>query len=78
MSATLALAAQRGGIFFLDPPYDTEQEYRAALEQLAAEPPSLVIVQHSKHFALEESYGGLRRTRMVKQSDNVLSFYAPA
>jgi len=78
MSATLALAAQRGDIFFLDPPYDKEQEYRAALEQLAAEPPPLVIVQHSKHFAPEESYGGLRRTRMLKQGDNVLSFYAPS
>ncbi len=41
----------------------------------AAATPGLVVVQHSKRLALAEEYGALRRTRMVKQSDNALSFF---
>jgi hypothetical protein len=28
-------------------------------------------------LSLDESYGGMTRTRTVKQGDNALSFYAP-
>ena len=62
-------------IAFLDPPYPLEVEYERALMALADEPPSLVIAQHSSHFALQESYGVLKRTRLVKQGDNTLSFF---
>jgi 16S rRNA (guanine966-N2)-methyltransferase len=62
-------------IVFLDPPYDLEHEYRQALGLVGAKPPRLVIVQHSARLRLEESYGGLRRTRVLKQGDNMLSFY---
>ena len=63
-------------IIFLDPPYDQEREYPDALGALAESPPSLTIVQHSVRRTLEESYGALARTRIVKQGDNALSFYA--
>ncbi len=107
-------------IVFLDPPYDKEREYAAAMHILGdrhpcekigedpkragedARPTSileqlgkssaglwpagaifsdtfsasgLVIAQHSIRLAIEEQYGGLRRYRVVKQGDNVLSFY---
>jgi 16S rRNA (guanine966-N2)-methyltransferase len=66
-------------IVFLDPPYDQEQEYELVLEKLAAQPPplapGLVIAQHSARLVLKEAYGLLRRTRIVKQGDNALTFY---
>jgi 16S rRNA (guanine(966)-N(2))-methyltransferase RsmD len=65
-------------IVFLDPPYDLEREYSAALEVLGGDSPAITVVQHSVRFALAEEYGALRRTRMVKQGDNALSFYAAA
>ena len=66
-------------IIFLDPPYGLEREYSQALRLLGEKPPGLVvIVQHSARLALEDSYGGLARTRTLKQGSNVLSFYEPA
>ena len=64
-------------IAFLDPPYDLEREYALALNLLGQKPPRLVIAQHAVRFALAESYGALRRTRIVKQGDNALSFFSP-
>jgi 16S rRNA (guanine(966)-N(2))-methyltransferase RsmD len=40
-----------------------------------ASSPRLVIVQHSVRMDLAEAYGALRRTRVVQQGDNALSFY---
>jgi 16S rRNA (guanine966-N2)-methyltransferase len=73
----LTLARCQADLVFLDPPYDLEREYGAALELLALAPPSLAIVQHSTRFLLAGEYGVLRRTRLLKQGDNALSFYAP-
>ena len=70
------LAGCKGDIVFLDPPYGLEGEYPAALELLGTQPPGLVVVQHSIRFSLSETYGGISRTRVVKQGDNALSFYA--
>jgi 16S rRNA (guanine966-N2)-methyltransferase len=73
-----ALTGLRGcqaEIAFLDPPYELESEYASALELLATSPLALVIVQHSVRFQLAGEYGRLRRTRMVKQGDNSLSFF---
>ncbi len=73
-------------IVFLDPPYDLEQEYETAFEKLAAvfapapddgRRPALIVAQHSTRLSLKERYGPLRRTRVVKQGDNALSFYEP-
>ncbi len=74
-SAALYLDKIDASIVFIDPPYPKEREYRAALEALEAKPPAQVIVQHSVRFALPEEQGPFRRTRMVKQGDNVLSFF---
>jgi 16S rRNA (guanine(966)-N(2))-methyltransferase RsmD len=75
--ALKAIAGYTADVVFLDPPYDHEREYRAALELLGGTAPPLVIVQHSTRLELEEQYGSLRRTRWVKQGDNALSFYTP-
>jgi 16S rRNA (guanine966-N2)-methyltransferase len=76
-SAQLMLAAHAGDIVFLDPPYERQREYVVALELLGENPPPLVVAQHSKFFELAEEYGKLHRTRVLRQGDNVLSFYAP-
>ena len=62
-------------IVFLDPPYDQEREYKAALDLLAQSHPSLAVLQHSVRLTLPEEAGPLRRVRTVRQGDNVLSFY---
>ena len=71
----LILPRHRADIVFLDPPYESEREYPAALDLLAEKPPALTVVQHSVRLALAEAYGKLRRSRVVKQGDNALSFY---
>jgi len=62
-------------IAFVDPPYALEGEYRSALERLAEMRCELVIAQHATRFALETAYGPLRRTRVLRQGDNSLSFF---
>jgi 16S rRNA (guanine966-N2)-methyltransferase len=74
----LTIASYPAEIVFLDPPYDHEREYTATMEHLSENPPRLAIAQHSVRVALPEAYGVLQRTRVVKQGDNALSFYAPA
>ena len=74
-STHLYLGGIASDIVFLDPPYVKEREYTASLDVLRANPPNLAVVQHSVRLALEDSYGPLHRTRVVKQSDNALSFY---
>ena len=71
----LTMAHYSAGIVFLDPPYELEREYPAVLELLSEAPPELTVVQHSVRLALPEEKGALRRTRVVKQGDNALSFY---
>ncbi|HEX3748840.1 MAG TPA: 16S rRNA (guanine(966)-N(2))-methyltransferase RsmD [Bryobacteraceae bacterium] len=73
-----ALAQYPADIVFLDPPYQQEREYPAALELLSQAPPALIVVQHSIRFAPADSYGSLRCTRILKQGDNALSFFAAA
>ncbi len=76
--ANLYLKANPGDIVFLDPPYPLEDEYDTALTLLGEQPPPLVIAQHSSKLSLPTEYGALRRTRVVKQGDNSLSFYSPS
>lgn len=69
------LKHQRADLVFLDPPYDLENEYAAALGLLGSNPPALALAQHSRHQELAASYGRLERFRQLRQSDNVISFY---
>jgi 16S rRNA (guanine(966)-N(2))-methyltransferase RsmD len=77
-STPLFLGGLKADIVFIDPPYSKEREYQASLDALEAEPPGLVIAQHSVRFALPERYGLLQRTRQLRQGENVLSFFRPA
>ena len=77
-AAASLLPRYEAAIVFLDPPYDRESEYAKVLQFLGESPPDLVIAQHSVRLELAHSYGGLRRTRVVKQGDNALSFYGAA
>jgi len=72
----LTLGRPTADIAFLDPPYTIEREYTAVLELLSQAPPGLTVVQHSIRLALADSFGVLRRTRVVKQGDNALSFFS--
>ncbi|HVW85052.1 MAG TPA: 16S rRNA (guanine(966)-N(2))-methyltransferase RsmD [Bryobacteraceae bacterium] len=74
-SAHLHLRDLDANIVFLDPPYTKEREYAACLDTLELKPPELTVVQHSVRFTLADEYGPLRRTRIVKQGDNALSFF---
>jgi len=69
------LSRHAAELVFLDPPYEKEREYLAALELLSESPASLVVVQHSVRLELLDDYGRLRRARIVKQGDNALSFF---
>ncbi len=64
---------------FLDPPYEEIREYHHVLRQLARgellRPASLVIAEHSRHCNLEENYGALRQTRLLRHGDSQLGFY---
>ena len=74
--ALLSIARFAAAIVFLDPPYTLDRELPAALDLLAATPPPLVVAQHSIRVPLPETFGVLRRTRVVKQGDNALSFFS--
>ena len=80
VTGPVAITLPRYGadIVFLDPPYEQAGEYALALAALADNPPLLVVVQHSKRFALADAHGPLIRTRLLQQGDNALSFFAPA
>jgi 16S rRNA (guanine966-N2)-methyltransferase len=80
--ATALIPRIEADIVFLDPPYALEPEYAASLDLLGGKPSPfkswLVIAQHPPRVKLADHYGGLNRTRILKQGDNVLSFYRPA
>ena len=69
---TAALGRHAADIVFMDPPYEMEAEYGAALEQAVA---GIVIAQHAARFDPGDAHGGLRRVRVLRQGDNALSFY---
>ena len=73
--ASVTLAQCRADLVFLDPPYDQDRVYAAALEVLSQEPPGLVIVQHSVRFEPGGRHGLLHEIRRVRQGDNALTFF---
>ncbi|MDR3741681.1 MAG: 16S rRNA (guanine(966)-N(2))-methyltransferase RsmD [Terracidiphilus sp.] len=68
-------------VVFLDPPYDAATEYEATLNALGGAAAGLladgavVIAEHRRKEKLEESYGALKRTRLLEQGDAALSFF---
>jgi 16S rRNA (guanine(966)-N(2))-methyltransferase RsmD len=76
------VAREHYEVVFLDPPYDAAEEYAAALGLLGGAaagllaPGALVIAEHRRKERLEDSYGSLKRTRLLEQGDAALSFYA--
>ena len=64
---------------FLDPPYRERADYEQVLGFLSQSrlltPESLAIAEHDKHFDPGEVFGALRRARILRQGDAVLSFY---
>ncbi len=74
--------AEEGTCFeyvFLDPPYAEVREYHHTLRQLSRLelllPTSLVIAEHSRHCILEDRYGNLYRSRLLRHGDAQLAFY---
>ncbi len=69
----------RFNYLFLDPPYEEIREYHHALRHLGRSnlllPTSLVIAEHSRHVVLEDQYGALTRTRLLRHGDAQLAFY---
>jgi len=65
-------------IIFFDPPYASDYEevlnLIAGARSLLADN-GIVIVEHCKKKELGEAFGELRRYRVVKQGDSILSFY---
>jgi len=74
--ATALIGKITADILFLDPPYDLHSEYETSLTKLGEIPPGLVVVQHDVRLKLAQTYGELRQTRVLRQGDNCLSFYA--
>jgi 16S rRNA (guanine966-N2)-methyltransferase len=76
--------AIRFDVVFLDPPYDDADEYETALRLLGNPAATLladdavVIAEHRRKEKLEETYGALRRVRVLEQGDAGLSFYEAA
>jgi 16S rRNA (guanine966-N2)-methyltransferase len=64
---------------FLDPPYRKMGDYEQILGFLSQsrllKPESQVIAEHDKHFDPGNEFGSLRRQRVLRQGDAVLSFY---
>lgn len=62
-------------IAFLDPPYQQTSAYADCFNALATGDCQLAIAQHESRFQLNDSYGWLRKYRILKQGDNSLTFY---
>jgi 16S rRNA (guanine966-N2)-methyltransferase len=75
----LAEEGSRFDFVFVDPPYSQIREYHHVLRQIGRGqllfPASVVIAEHSRHCLLEEEYGGLRRSRLIRHGDAQLAFY---
>jgi len=70
-------------LVYLDPPWDAEPEYEKTLQLLGSArgrgllaPGALVVAEHSSKAKLAERYGVLVQTRMLRQGDAALTFYA--
>ena len=64
---------------YVDPPYRKKEDYEDVLGYLSQStvlnPAGLVIAEHDKHFDPGDAFGSLRRRRVLRHGDSVLSFY---
>jgi 16S rRNA (guanine966-N2)-methyltransferase len=72
-------------VVYLDPPYEAEDEYSGTLNFFGSvrgrailSEDALVIAEHSSKSKLPMRYGVLEQTRLLKQGEAALSFFAPA
>jgi 16S rRNA (guanine(966)-N(2))-methyltransferase RsmD len=69
-------------VAFIDPPYDREDLYEAALTRFGTRslltPDGLLIIEHSRRKQLPDAAGSLRKIRSLVQGDAALAFYRPA
>jgi 16S rRNA (guanine966-N2)-methyltransferase len=85
MLQRLGKLTQPVDVVYLDPPYEAEDEYSGTLNFFGSvrgrailDANALVIAEHSSKAKLGERYGVLEHTRLLKQGDAALSFFAPA
>jgi 16S rRNA (guanine966-N2)-methyltransferase len=77
----LSVISSRCTTIFLDPPYAIAGDYATTLAAIGQDADSLltadgiVVAEHSRKTPLGESYGPLRRYRVLQQGDAGLSFY---
>jgi 16S rRNA (guanine966-N2)-methyltransferase len=75
----LAAEGSRFDFVFIDPPYSEIREYHHVLRQIGRGqllfPTSVVIAEHSRHCLLENEYGHLRCSRLLRHGDAQLAFY---
>jgi 16S rRNA (guanine966-N2)-methyltransferase len=75
----LAAEGSRFDFVFVDPPYSQIREYHHVLRQIGRGqilfPSSVVIAEHSRQCLLEEEYGNLHRSRLLRHGDAQLAFY---
>jgi 16S rRNA (guanine966-N2)-methyltransferase len=76
--ASVLLPNYQADIVFLDPPYEQVKEYTDSLLGISRAGCRLAIAQHASQLTLEPQYGLLRKTRVLRQGDNSLSFYETA
>jgi 16S rRNA (guanine966-N2)-methyltransferase len=74
-----ALRNLAADIVFLDPPYEQTREYEEAMKVLGQmDTLQLVLVQHPPRLQLQHRYGRLENVRVLRQGDNVVTFYRPS
>jgi 16S rRNA (guanine966-N2)-methyltransferase len=83
MLQRLGKISQLIDLVYIDPPYEAEAEYAGTLNFLGSArgrgtlaPDALVIAEHSSKAKLAGRYGALEHTRLLKQGDAALSFFA--
>lgn len=77
-NAASFLGSYTADIVFIDPPYEDTSSYSRALLILSETRCRLAIAQHASRVTLENCYGALEKTRILKQGDNSLTFYERA
>lgn len=73
-----ALRTLSADIVFLDPPYEYTREYEDTMNSLGAlNSVQLVLAQHPPRVKLQARYGNLQNARVLRQGDNIVTFYRP-